>query len=1049
MNRPLLEELQRYPQSWSLTPTNGNKQPYRKRWQTEKPLERNAIAADIINGNALGVGLRSGSVSGGILCVDFDGHSALIKWLEMSGGAIPPLTNGWTSGREGRFQLAYQVPCGYWDEIKSRKIPTAWDDNGKPTEYLEIRWDGLQSILPPSAHPSTAGYSWLPGQAPWECEIALIPEFLIEAAKLESKQQPPERIASNPTDNPWDIRNFTRYLDGYQLNGRHGWDTCKCPAHNGQSDDSLHIKQSTGGYKCQANCDSKEIYHAALELAKSRGYQLPEKRMGHSFSGLFGWLPRFKQRLEKSRKIPWGFGRKGEVEVEPTPVKTLPGIKFQPGQQQEVYAEAHKQGYKYILDSSPTSSGKSYNAGLLKPEQFELQQLMYVSNEHRNPTTNTLKDWDDLEARHDGLVRDEFDKLRRRTDKSQPYVVQPNCGRNNTISALRSKNIDGADTAGVVCNFCPQHEKCGAGVVFGFLNQRAVTLKSPRLRTHPASLPSSDTNGDAPYDYSSTGLIWDEADEIFKAHRSIEVRESDIKNTMNNLLLKLPEFFDILRPLLILLCFYLSGQVKAPNKYGLGTLQSRKALPIPNGIDVKAIRDALKPDLSFLNTTAEHGEDLDKLPSQVRKKFTDSDAAAAEKIGQRIELNWLSDFLDVLMGNVHGALRIQKGILTITLPDQRLRETSQAAALNIYMDATATPEDLALKLGCNPSEILHVRQVTPDTSNLEIIQVANMGRLGLVQRSEFCKKRINALISKIQQDAPGETAVIDFKRHNEKGDGKRGWWADTRGINDLERYTNIIAIGTPCPNLSELEAEFTVLFGRSPREGAVQVKYPIQVLGTPSPDLQPYFEMDVSADPEFREFVRRKILASYHQMIGRLRAHRRPGEQLRVYIIADYPLDIPVRLVKASEITPEAATKTERMEMAICGAVQLLEANKQKVTQAAVAAITGFSQQHISRFKNLLISLLENSNSKMSKTGDPPPDPDEMQWMGREHLPMLAESPSSELLEGVQTVFEVYDHKVWRQIWDLVPAAAQVKILQALVLALPSGEFRALAAVTQ
>lgn len=85
----------------------------------------------------------------------------------------------------------------------------------------------------------------------------------------------------------------------------------------------------------------------------------------------------------------------------------------------------------------------------------------------------------------------------------------------------------------------------------------------------------------------------------------------------------------------------------------------------------------------------------------------------------------------------------------------------------------------------------------------------------------------------------------------------------------------------------------------------------------------------------------------------------------------------------------------------------------------------------------------------MSKTGDPPPDPDEMQWMGREHLPMLAESPSSELLEGVQTVFEVYDHKVWRQIWDLVPAAAQVKILQALVLALPSGEFRALAAVTQ
>ncbi len=202
--------------------------------------------------------------------------------------------------------------------------------------------------------------------------------------------------------------------------------------------------------------------------------------------------------------------------------------------------------------------------------------------------------------------------------------------------------------------------------------------------------------------------------------------------------------------------------------------------------------------------------------------------------------------------------------------------------------------------------------------------------------------------------------------------------------------------------------------------------------------------MEVSNDPEFREFCRSRILAAYHQAIGRLRAHRRPGQKLKVYILADYPLDFPVQLVKASLITLEAATKTERVEMAIRGAVQQLYDSGQKITQQAIAAITGYSQQYISRKRFLLQMLLSPTNSICSKNGEPPPDPDEVRWQGQTYFPMLAkESPNDRLL-GVLNTLEAYGTNGFQNIWDATPADAQIKILQALMFTLSAGELRSL-----
>lgn len=873
----------------------------------------------------------------------------------------------------------------------------------------------------------------------------LLPEW--DYDRWSRTHQSSERVATNPTDDPWDIRNFAHYLDGYRADGRRGWDTCKCPAHNGESDNSLHIDQSTGAYKCHGGCDPKNIYHTALESAQSRGYQVPQERTGHRFSKLGGWLFNLKRRLAKTveRRNVWGVGRKGEVKVEPKSAKTLPAIDYQSGERLDVWAEAKKQGSKYILDTSGTGTGKSFDAGKATPELLGGRQLIYASAEHRNPSTPTLKSWVDLEARHNGLYRDEFSKLRRTKPGQQGSVVSPNCGRNNTISALRNKNIGGADTAGLICQTCSNLEPCRAGAVYGYLYDRAKSLRQPRLRAHPESLPDP-----AEYDYSDVVLVWDEASEILKAHRSIDVTAQDLQRAIADLAVELPQIFDSLRSLLTNLHYFLSGEQKQPNKYGWKNTQIKEALPKLDGIDVAAIREALTPDLDeFLNSTKQHGVDLADLPRGVRKRFSDSDAETSTHISACLALNWLPDFLDVLLGNLVGNLRIQYGTLTITVPDQRQAEIIRAASGNIFLDATANSDNLALMLGIDPSAILTVRQEIPGTSNIEIIQVATLGRLGVgSDRSEFCQKRVDALINQITADTNGNVAVFDFKRHTSCCDGKRRWWTDSRGVNDLEDYAALALVGVPCRNLGDWEAEFTVLHGRPPKEGTERVRYPIEVNGAPSPDLQPWFEMEVSADPEFREFCRRHILADIHQAIGRLRAHRRPGTHLRVYFIGDYPLDIPVTLRRASDITPEAATKTERVETAVRGAVQKLKDAGQKITQTAIATITGYSQQYISRFKILLQTLLSDSYSKSSKNYEPPPDPGEQEWMSQEYLPLLAESPPNELLLGVLTTFEVYGQEVWRQIWDATPAAAQIKILQALMFTLAPGELRSLSIVS-
>jgi len=756
----------------------------------------------------------------------------------------------------------------------------------------------------------------------------------------------------------------------------------------------------------------------------------------HGFKDLFGWLPKLQNRLAQlvKKRSPWGFASCGDVEVEPPP--TPPTIQYEAGQRLEAWVQAVQGGAKFIFDSSATGTGKSYDSGLAHSELFNCRQVMFLSSEHRNPTVSTLSAWTDLEARHSGLTLDQFGR-KRRAKLGESHSTPPNCGRNQTINALRSLNIDGANTAQVICATCPYLEACRGGHVFGFLHERLNALKSSRLRAHPESLPDP-----TEYDYSDVVLLWDEWSTLLRTTRTLDVNVRDLDGLIGQLLVKDPKLFCALATLLQGLRAMLTGETKQPNRYGWNHTAVVELLPqLPEELDEVAIEQAIAPDLSYLDPTSGYGISAAALPASIRKKFTESDAKVAETIKQKFYKQWLMPFLKVLKGGA-GYLRVAQGVLSITLPDDRLVRTAKAAKANIFLDATGEAGELAQLLGIAPTEIISLQQTVPEYNNLEITQVTTLGRLGNCDRSEFLQQRIEAVVNALLEKDPN-TKVIDFKKFAQ--DSSLRWWVESRGVNDLESTTTLILIGTPCRTLSHLEAEFTLMHGRVSQPGCVEVKYPVQIKGQSPPGVQPYFEMKVSADLEFRAFVRHRILADIHQAIGRLRTHRRPGETLRIYFLGDYPLDLPVTLTPASEVTPEAASKTERVELAIKAAVAELQATGQKVTQSAIAFLTGYSQQHISRFRSLLKMLIGFPNSRMSKTREKPP---EAQWLAREYLPLIASLPTFEMLQEVDTLLSVYGRSDFEWLFEATPAFTQITILTKLMLILPTGNLMELAQAT-
>ena len=175
----IYDQLARLPDGWGFVAVDGEKRPYQKAWQ-DNPLTKAKLAAELKAGHARAIGVCCGVPSGGLLFLDHDGKSAstiLREW----GCPMSSLPRSWTvtSGRDGRFQVIYQVPEHYWDGIVTRKYKTGITDaEGKP-EQVELRWTGCQSVVA-GDHPLTPGYRWVAKYSPDDLPIAEAPPELLE-----------------------------------------------------------------------------------------------------------------------------------------------------------------------------------------------------------------------------------------------------------------------------------------------------------------------------------------------------------------------------------------------------------------------------------------------------------------------------------------------------------------------------------------------------------------------------------------------------------------------------------------------------------------------------------------------------------------------------------------------------------------------------------------------------------------------------------------------------------------------------------------------------
>jgi hypothetical protein len=693
--------------------------------------------------------------------------------------------------------------------------------------------------------------------------------------------------------------------------------------------------------------------------------------------------------------------------------------------------------YKYILDRSAPGLGKSHGAGIALPAAFNSEKLWYISNDHRNPTTSVIQsNYTDLPVRHNGLKIDNS----RHTPNGNPFRVWPapgeqpdtkgNCLRADLFQKFRAKNLNvEASETSPICQTCKLAHLCkqGTGYKYGatFRGDRKNALKNNRIRAHADSMPQ-------PYefDYSQSGLFWDEASIQFKAMNEVTASLSDFDQVWAELEAKAPGLHETLKPLRLALRPLLTGELKQPY-HGWDDGAIRTLLPqVPDNLCqmIDVLEEILQPDLSFLeqqpdSICASLARQLGisrGLQQLIKREFRRVVHQEISTEFQRLALNWLVPFLRV-WNRERGALRCESQKLIIYSRSDRHTALTRAAKFNIFLDATITRERLALLLGIDPEEIYVIEQQTPNHNNLRIIQITGMGKLGK-DRSGSLKQRVAALREALER-RHADIAFGDWKAHASDGDGQ--WFVNLRGSNEFEDAPAMAVFGVPYQNLGHLQALYQTLTGEEAPLDKDNLHQGLQ------------------------RFIEAHTQAEIEQATGRLRAHLRSCEQLTFYFVGDYDLSflgVPVEQVEAFQITPEAGTPAQITRWKILEAIRLLQNQGQKITQIAIAASSQISQPLIAkiasqfggwgRLKKLLLALLDSLYSDSNNLASLS---DEEKWLAECYLPLLLNDPPEVAVEQMRSIIQAYGFRVFGVIVAAASPQTQARLLALVVQALPVG----------
>lgn len=286
----LLEQLQALPDDWALVAVGNNKRPYQPNWQ-HTPLTKKQAAAEIRAGRAKAIGVIAGPASGGLLFVDHDGISAT-EVLERIGAPLRdlPKSVACTSGRDGRFQIAYQVPEEFWPSMVGRRVIKSGkqDAEGK-AEQLELRWVGCQSVVI-GAHPTTSGYRWLKGRGPADQPLADAPLVLIEHLLKEPEPEPAPLLQAAATQLPPPPTGAVPLLDFVTRDSRELVESGGTPG--SWNDDQLRLALDLKGTEAwllaqgqRPDLTASAAYALHIAAARTKARDFDERKAWHRFDG--------------------------------------------------------------------------------------------------------------------------------------------------------------------------------------------------------------------------------------------------------------------------------------------------------------------------------------------------------------------------------------------------------------------------------------------------------------------------------------------------------------------------------------------------------------------------------------------------------------------------------------------------------------------------------------------------------------------------------------------------------------------------------------------
>ncbi|MFY7883467.1 MAG: hypothetical protein ACOVOV_01340 [Dolichospermum sp.] len=481
--------------------------------------------------------------------------------------------------------------------------------------------------------------------------------------------------------------------------------------------------------------------------------------------------------------------------------------------------------------------------------------------------------------------------------------------------------------------------------------------------------------------------------------------------------------------------------------------------------------------------------------------------------------DWVSPLLKVICGDRKHSLRLDAHKLTITSPNRRHEQTVKGFQTTFYLDATATVKDLAKAINLKPRNISQelerlnselaiaqqflsfaskfdpesveqrqktvneielkidnlrlsqaqrhiLRVVGEDVSykNLKITVVSGIGKCGhqrfskgkngkLNLDSEFAEgNRIIKLVETMAEEHRGKFVSLFDRKAFTDSDSKTvnpvyqklleqrlihqtaAHFRDSRGINRLTETEVLIRVGRAIANLGELAAQWQAMTG--------QIVNPTDLFG------------------EYGAWVKRKIVSEDIQEIARLRANRRPNEQLEAISIGDYSEEdieaianyytgATIETVDAYDICPEAARKGVQTERGIVEAIWASVQAGIKVTTSQVAEIVGVSRSRISQVSQTLMGggfrrlvevlemLYRAINSKTNTFSELDLTEDEL-WAAREFLPTRLQdlcdrqTDAETVADDIANLAEHYGDRAFERILAATPLKTLLGLFESL-----------------